>query len=133
MINTNKAKGSCLCNTVQFEIELPTLWAAHCHCNQCRKSHGAGYVTWIGVEDKSFKYISGDNSIKWHQSSVKAQRGFCQNCGSSLFFISPDWEGEIHIVYASFDDNLDKKPQTNAFFKTHIDWMPIDNTLKQID
>jgi len=130
---TEKAKGSCLCNLIQFEIELPTKWVAHCHCNMCRKSHGAGYVTWVGINNNQFRLITGTNKLIWYHSSKPAQRGFCKNCGSSLFFKSSHWLGEMHIALANFDDPIDKPPQTNAYWSTHVDWMPTDNSLKEVN
>jgi hypothetical protein len=31
------------------------------------------------------------------------------------------------------DDAIDRQPQANVFFDRHVDWMPIDETLKKVD
>jgi hypothetical protein len=127
MIKTSK--GSCLCNQVQFEIDLPTKWVSHCHCSLCRKAHGAGYVTWLGVEDNHFRLLSDAALIQWYQSSSPAKRGFCKNCGSTLFFKSAKWPRETHIVLANMNMPIDKAPAANVNFSSHVDWMPIDKTI----
>jgi hypothetical protein len=99
----------------------------------CRLAHGAGYVTWAGFEEKSFDITDGEESLKWHESSKGAQRGFCKDCGSTMFFKSTQWQEEIHITLANIDGKLDKKPQANAYFATHVDWMPIDESLKCLE
>ena len=44
-----KVPGSCFCGAVRFSAQLPSLFCGHCHCSMCRRSHGAGYVTWFAV------------------------------------------------------------------------------------
>ena len=99
----------------------------------CRISHGAGYVTWVGYEQDQVRFSKGEDRVTWHESSPGAQRGFCQKCGSSMFFRSERWAGELHIALACINDVIDLQPQANVFFDRHVDWMPIDNKLKQLD
>lgn len=99
----------------------------------CRKTHGAGYVTWVGFEADRVGIKSGKEQLNWFDSSPGAQRGFCNKCGSSLFFRSENWAGELHIALGCMDGPIDRKPQANAFFDRHVDWMPIDKALKTID
>lgn len=124
--------GSCLCGAVGFTAALPSKWCAHCHCSMCRKQHGAGYVTWVGFESGQVNITRGEDRLNWFGSSKGAQRGFCGTCGSSLFFRSERWAGELHIALGCMDDDIDRRPDANAFFDTHVEWMPIDTTLKQV-
>ncbi|MCB1586267.1 MAG: GFA family protein [Xanthomonadales bacterium] len=126
------AKGSCLCKKVRFEVKLPSKWIAHCHCSMCRKFHGAGYVTWVGIENKDLRFTKGADLITWYHSSKEAQRGSCSMCGSNFLFQSEQWPDEMHITLANFDTELDKKLQADAYFSTHVDWMPIDDQIKKI-
>ena len=98
----------------------------------CRVTHGAGYVTWVGFEQNQVNFIRGETVVKWHESSPGAQRGFCNECGSSMFFRSERWAGELHIAVACLSGAIDRQPQANVFFDKHVDWMPIDRTLKQV-
>ena len=99
----------------------------------CQKFHGAGYVTWVGFEQDQVKFVQGKDHLNWYQSSAGAQRGFCQRCGSSMFFRAEKWAGELHIALACFNEAIDRQPRANVFFDNHVDWMPIDETLKQVD
>jgi hypothetical protein len=96
----------------------------------CRREHGAGYVTWVGIEEEQFKLTSGTDELKWYESSVGAQRGFCTTCGSSMFFRSERWAGETHVTLANLHGKIDRQPQAHAFHDTHVDWMPLDDALK---
>ena len=114
-------------------MQLPSIWCAHCHCNMCKKAHGAGYVTWVGFKQEQVTFSADNDQLIWYESSAGAQRGFCQQCGSSLFFRSEKWAGELHIALGVIDDEIDRKPQANVFFDNHVDWMPIDESLKLVD
>lgn len=48
-------------------------------------------------------------------------------------FKSERWPGELHIAVGCLDGELDRQPDTNAFFDAHVGWMPIDLSLKQLD
>jgi len=96
----------------------------------CRKIHGAGYVTWVGFEESNFHLDQGESELKWFSSSPTAQRGFCNNCGSTMFFRAERWADELHVALASIDGEIDRQPQAHAFYDTHVDWMPIDDALK---
>jgi len=133
MNETVTVAGGCLCGAVRFEADLPSKWCAHCHCSVCRKAHGAGYVTWVGFDKSRTRIIEDDGQLQWYASSAEAQRGFCRQCGSTMFFRSERWAGELHIVLACFDDAIDREPQANVCFDTHVEWMPVNAELKRVD
>ena len=118
----NTAKGSCFCGAVQFSIDLPTLWCAHCHCTMCRRAHGAGFVTWVGVPRSSFHLVAGDEVLTRFKSSAKATRSFCSRCGSTLLFESERWPGEVHVVLANFDTPIDREPAANVYWSDRVAW-----------
>jgi hypothetical protein len=95
----------------------------------CRRAHGAGYVTWVGFDSGHFTLVSGDHHLQWYKSSNGARRGFCGTCGSTMLFEADRWKGETHVALACIDEPIDRKPQANAFFDSHVTWMPIDEAL----
>ncbi len=122
MTDGNIHEGGCLCGRVRFRVQGPTLWCAHCHCSQCRRAHGAPFVTWVGVPEEAVRIEAGDGDLAWHASSAEARRGFCRTCGSSLFFRSSRWPGELHIARGNFDGELDREPAAHVFWDSHVSW-----------
>jgi hypothetical protein len=62
----------------------------------CRKAHGAAFRSRAAVALKHFKWLCGEDLVRWYESSPGDQRGFCAVCGSTLptrFDRSPDWLG----------------------------------------
>ena len=121
---SQKAKGSCLCGAVGFEVTLPTKWCAHCHCSMCRRAHGAGFVTWVGVRAGQFRITAGESQIHRYRSSNEAVRSFCSSCGSTLLFESQRWPGEVHIVLANFTTPIDRDPEGHAYADDRVSWIP---------
>jgi hypothetical protein len=78
--------GSCLCGAVRFEIHGPLRPVIACHCIQCRKQTGT-YMSATACADPDLAFVES-RGLKWFRSSPQARRGFCQECGSVLF-----WKG----------------------------------------
>lgn len=100
MTNSTTKSGGCLCGAVTYEVRGALRPIVACHCRQCRKTSGH-YVaaTQAGAENIT---IRGDG-LKWYRSSEIAERGFCSNCGSSLFWRRHDDGGHISIWAGSID------------------------------
>jgi hypothetical protein len=122
-------RGACLCGTVKFEVTPPTKWCAHCHCSMCRRAHGAGVVTWVGVPEAQFRVTAGESAVVRYDSSPGAYRRFCGKCGTQLFFAGKRWPGEVHIALATFEGDIDRQPQAHAYFDRHVGWLPWDDAL----
>ena len=122
-MTTDIYAGSCLCGKVCFQVTAPSLWSSHCHCTLCQRAHGAAFVTWVGAASERFALTAGEDDLRWYESTPGAQRGFCRQCGSTLFFQSERWPGEMHIVRSNFDGEIDIEPQVHASWETHAGWL----------
>ncbi len=118
-------EGRCLCGAVKFAITPPTLFFAHCHCHFCREAHGAAFVTWVGAAEERFRLSVGSREPRWYQSSQQSRRGFCDACGTTLFFASTLCPGEMHVTRTSIQGPIDREPQCHVFFDQHADWTEV--------
>ena len=122
-------RGRCLCGAVAFTAALPSKWAAHCHCTLCQRAHGAAFVTWVGMESERVHVTAGDGALKWFTSPAGGERAFCTQCGSSMFFRSSQWPGELHIARALFTEPVDREPQAHVYYDTHVSWVELADAL----
>lgn len=76
--------GSCLCGGVCYEVDQFERGVIACHCSQCRKTSGH-FVAATKATHENLRMIS-DKTLKWYRSSEIAERGFCSECGSNLFW-----------------------------------------------
>jgi hypothetical protein len=133
MANTGeKASGSCFCGAIRFTAELPTLFCGHCHCSMCRRSHGAGYVTWFAVPRSQFSLDAGEERLVRFRSSDHGTRSFCGRCGSTLFCETTHYPDMVDIVLANMTDPIDRPPQAHFFFENRVDWVHVDDSLPHV-
>src|SRR5262245_51229198 len=83
-----RATGKCLCGAVTFTAQDVEPEAHVCHCSMCR--HWAGGPT-FSVACSSVEFRGLEN-VRRFRSSEWAERGFCERCGSNLFYrlLKPD-------------------------------------------
>lgn len=123
--------GSCLCGAVRLEVqgrlERPP---EACHCTQCRK-HTGHFLAAVNVRREALT-ILGSEHVKWYQSSEKVQRGFCSNCGSTLFW-NPTIDGYqwIAIAMGTFDSPTGVRLGKHTFVNDKGDYYEIDDGLPQ--
>lgn len=79
-----KATGGCLCGAVTYEIRGSLRQVVYCHCSQCRKTSGH-FVAATAIPHEQLT-LTEQSGLAWYRSSDIARRGFCRECGSSLFW-----------------------------------------------
>jgi len=124
------ARGSCLCGAVQFQVTFPSRFMAHCHCDNCRRAHGAAFVTWMGFPADRVEIVAGD-TLRTYDTDTQAQRRFCATCGSTLFYSGPRWPGEIHVAASNLDDPPDRMPSAHVYVDHGAAWFRITDDLPQ--
>ena len=126
---TDFVTGSCFCGAVQFRVDMPTLFNAHCHCTMCQRVHGAGYVTWIGVPETQLRVTAGADQLRHFASSEHGQRSFCTVCSSSLFCRSTRHPTRVDITVANLHGPVDRAPQVHAYFNNRSSWTDVSDRL----
>jgi len=86
-------------------------------------------VTWVSVAPEQVAIEESGGMLRWYRSQAGAERGFCSQCGSPLFFRSGRWPGELHIARALFTDPLDREPQAHGYYDTHVAWVNVADDL----
>lgn len=92
--------GSCACGSVTFKVIAPSTYGA-CHCEMCRRWCGG---IWMGVVCEEVVSITG-TVIEWKSSKI-ASRGFCGDCGSSVWH-KPRHTQKFTFGQGLFDDQSD--------------------------
>ncbi len=84
----DKASGGCLCGEVRYEVRGPLRNVINCHCSKCRRMHG--HMAAYASARRENLVLTKQDGLKWYRSvtdeTPDVHRGFCQECGSSLFW-----------------------------------------------
>jgi len=75
--------GGCLCGAVRYTIETEKMELGACSCEQCRRHTGSLLVSLDGTAE-TVRFTKGEPAV--YTSSSWAERGFCRDCGSTLFY-----------------------------------------------
>lgn len=127
--NKKSVIGSCFCRSVCFEIDFPTEFVSHCHCESCRRSHGSAFVTWAGVSIKQFRFLQGQDRIRKYKSSANVTWIFCENCGTSLLYEHASSPEKIYMTVANLEGPLDRSPEGHLSYEEHVPWLKINDSL----
>lgn len=123
-------KGRCDCGAVNFEVEAVRETVTICHCGQCRRTSGHLWAsTHTAFDTVNF---TNDQGLEWYASSDFAKRGFCKNCGSSLFYRMNDEEG-IGIAAGCLDLPTGLQTGKHIFVKDKGDYYDIADGAPQIE
>lgn len=120
--------GSCLCGAVTFNVACEIPQPDVCHCRQCRKQSGHCFAS-TDVPKAALTMLT-DSKLAWFQSSEKIRRGFCVNCGSSLFW-EPSHRDWIAVAMGSFDGPTDTTVKMHIFVSERGDYYDIADGLPQ--
>lgn len=78
-------RGQCLCGAVTYTVNTVLRDIVNCHCQQCRRFHGH-FAAYTAAPRDAVEIDDGRRALSWYNSSSQARRGFCRECGSSLFW-----------------------------------------------
>ena len=102
MSDTVSASGTCLCGKVQIKTNSLNKNLGVCHCEMCRKWSAGPFLALDCGSDVS---IEGSDFLGVYNSSEWAERAFCKNCGTSLFYKLK--QNSQHIVSSELFDQKD--------------------------
>ena len=117
--------GTCLCGAVAFRASGRATAAHECHCRQCRRwsGHVWAYVSmrWQALE------FTHEGGLRWYRHSPRATRGFCGECGSTLFW-RRDGSARVDVSAGALDAPTGLRLGSDSFpqFKGdyyHLDWL----------
>ena len=116
--------GQCMCGAVTVRVAKLADGLSACHCQMCRRWTGAAFVALHADGDD----VSWTGPVKTYASSDWASRGWCDVCGSTLFY-RIEQDGSYGLAAGLFDGAagqrlsmegyIDEKPAGYAFAGDH--------------
>lgn len=124
--------GSCLCGAVTYTCTAKPILAVNCHCLDCKKASGSGYMASFFVKKEAIT-ITGEIKYYEYQSASgnPTWRGFCPQCGSQLF--GNAMPGAIAVRAGSLDDPAQYRPEMDVFTSRAPAWDCMDAALPKFE
>ena len=94
--------GNCLCGAVRVTVDAPLSKISACHCDMCRRWSGGIQMGIEVPEDR----VTITGPVKTYRSSWFAERAWCADCGSALWFRNIDGPevGFFEVMPGLFDN-----------------------------
>ena len=112
-----KLTGKCLCGGVRFSLAQAPKIIGFCHCGMCRK--------WCGglpfANAQAAVVLEKDETLRWWKSSPWGERGFCGECGASMFWRAPG-VSEWGVAAGALDSAAGMKTGGHIFIDDKADF-----------
>ena len=132
--STDIHTGGCMCGDVKFKATGVPVVVAHCHCEECQRSSGAGHTTGAMFAVKNVS-ISGALAKFNYQSRAgnTVTKSFCPKCGSALFGQNDGMADHVTISLGTFDDSSKFEPEVVVFASNRKPWDLMGEKLMTFD
>jgi hypothetical protein len=123
--------GRCQCGAVRYDVADEFLYAANCHCSQCRAATGSAFKPFAGIEREKLTITEGQGKLLvFGTDELNDTR--CGTCGSLLFSVVRDG-GYVHVALGSLVDTPAIRPTEHIFAASKAPWFEITDDLPQFE
>lgn len=126
--------GRCLCGAVEYAVTGEAIFAAKCHCLDCQKLSGSGYMFVVAYPEDSVT-ISGPMTHyeKIADNGMKAQERYCGTCSSRIGARCESMPGIVLIAVGSLDDPGAVSPEMEIYTARAHHWDVLDVNLPKFE
>ena len=123
--------GHCLCGAVRYELTGELGPSFNCHCQYCRRGHGAAFVTVAWVPAGALCITAGEGAIREFRTEGVGSRFFCERCGTRLWNRAQSTPAYLSLVVASLDLEPARGPLMHINVESKAGWYEIRDALPQ--
>ena len=126
---TRMLNGRCECRAVRYRVPDEFLYAANCHCSNCRAGTGSAFKAFAGIEREKLEILEGEETLLvWGDDEGNHTR--CGICGSLLYSVVRDG-AYVHVAMGSLVDEPTIRPTEHIFVGSKAPWFEITDELPQ--
>jgi hypothetical protein len=126
---TRMLGGRCECRVVRYRVPDAFLYAANCHCSNCRAGTGSAFKPFAGIECDKLEVVEGaDALLVWGNDKENHTR--CGICGSLLYSVVREG-AYVHVAMGSLADEPTIRPTEHIFVGSKAPWFEISDDLPQ--
>jgi hypothetical protein len=121
--------GKCLCGGVHYAVVDAFIYAANCHCSNCRRATGSAFKPFAGIErDKLVITKGGDDLLVFGDEN--GHDAHCKLCGSLLYSVVRDG-AFAHVAMGTLVDDPAIRPTKHIFVGSKAPWFIITDDMPQ--
>ena len=120
-----------MCGAVHYRVADEFRYALNCHCSVCRRTTGAAYKPFAGIERGKLCITKGDDMLLTFGDD-NAHDIHCMTCGSLLYSVVRDG-AFVHVTLGTLVDEPAIRPSAHIFVGSKAAWFTITDNLPQHD
>jgi hypothetical protein len=121
--------GKCECGAVRYRVADEFLYAANCHCSNCRAGTGSAFKPFAGIQREKLEVTDGaETLLVWGDDMGNHTR--CALCGSLLYSVVREG-AYVHVALGSLVDAPSVRPTEHIFVGSKAPWFEITDDLPQ--
>ncbi len=93
--------GGCACGGVRYEVEGPLRDVYNCHCERCRRITGHHMAATAAAPAQLT--LEAEATLAWYHPVPTVHYGFCNSCGSTLFWKADELPDKLCIAAGTLD------------------------------
>jgi len=128
---TRKLTGKCFCGAARYEVADEFVYAANCHCSNCRRTTGSAFKPFAGIERDKFHLIAGEDELLIF-GDESGHDAHCGRCGSLMYSLVRDG-AYVHVAMGTLVDDPAIRPSAHIFVGSKAKWFTITDDLPQYD
>ncbi|HEY4203913.1 MAG TPA: GFA family protein [Xanthobacteraceae bacterium] len=121
--------GKCYCGDVHYTVLDQFIYAANCHCSDCRRTTGSAFKPFAGIEREKLTVTKGHDKLKIF-GGADGNNTHCANCGSLLYSVVRDG-AYVHVAMGTLMDDPAIRPTHHIFVGSKAPWFTITDDLPQ--
>jgi hypothetical protein len=123
--------GNCFCGAVEYAVRDEFVYAANCHCSNCRRTTGSAFKPFAGIEREKLVLTRGQNDLLIY-GDPQGNDTHCKVCGSLLYSVVRDG-AYVHVAMGTLVDAPTMRPTKHIFVGSKAPWFTITDDLPQYE
>jgi hypothetical protein len=130
-MNARMLSGKCFCGAVRYAVVDDFVYAANCHCSNCRRTTGSAFKPFAGIERDKLTLMRGQDDLMIY-GDEEGNNTHCRRCGSLLYSVVRAG-AYVHVAMGTLVDDPAIRPNKHIFVGSKAPWFEITDDLPQFE
>ena len=129
--NDRTLAGQCFCGAVRYAVADAFVYAANCHCANCRRTTGSAFKPFAGIAREKLRLTKGADNLMIY-GEENGNDTHCKACGSLLYSVVRNG-AFVHVAMGTLVDDPSIRPTAHIFVGSKAPWFTIADDLPQYE
>jgi hypothetical protein len=116
---------------VQYVVADAFIYAANCHCSNCRRTTGSAFKPFAGIERHKLNLTKGGEALMIF-GDENGNNTHCRLCGSLLYSVVRGG-AFVHVAMGTLIGDPTIRPSKHIFVGSKAPWFTITDDLPQYE